>query len=326
MDRIQYGAGCGVVRMPKLNPEILNRIFAGVEVFSAQDMNATFLTMRLADMSLTRAIHSSYNCRSRRLRRHMGDGTNAYHYLCMPVSGEVGIEHLGRSCILTAGTMCLVSTDYEYFIEMSDELDAFWLRIPSQLLPGHAASVHEMLCRAFDVSKGIGYAAAELINSSLMAGDRLTQRGNWLISQSLLGFLGELLESSFPSSDASTSTVHRRKIFSRARDYIEENISDELLSPEVIAEGIGISKRYLSQIFSAEGFSVMRWVQRRRLELCKAEIQRDSHRNVAIQEIAYSKGFSNISSFNRSFKMQYGCSPSEVMFQYKEKRGNLEAL
>ena len=81
----------------------------------------------------------------------------------------------------------------------------------------------------------------------------------------------------------------------------------------MVANGIGISRRYLSQIFAAEGSSVMRWVQRRRLERCRLALQANLIELKTIQEIAYSVGFANISSFNRAFKAQFGCSPRAMM-------------
>ncbi|MDF1802126.1 MAG: helix-turn-helix transcriptional regulator [Thalassobius sp.] len=82
-----------------------------------------------------------------------------------------------------------------------------------------------------------------------------------------------------------------------------------------MAQGVGISSRYLSEIFAAEGTSPMRWVRQRRLELCRMELERQTGGNQLICEVAYSMGFTNVSSFNRAFKAHFGQSPRDLIAQ-----------
>lgn len=312
MDTIASETGSNVIRMPRLDHETLKGIFTEVEMSTSEDLNALFYISELGELSLVRALHSTRNCSSRRLSRHVGSGGKSYIYACMPNSGKIEIDHLGRSCEISSGDITFLSTDHEYSINMSDDLDAFWLRMPASSVHAHSIALHESLCHALQVSYGIGFAAAELMRASTATSEQLSGRGGRLIAQSLLGFLGELMDSTFIEHPSAVSS-YRHKIFSRARDYIEENIGNEYLSPEMVAEGIGISRRYLSEIFASEGTSVMRWVQTRRLERCRAEIECNGLAKHTIQEIAYTMGFANISSFNRAFKAKYGRSPRELL-------------
>ena len=124
--------------------------------------------------------------------------------------------------------------------------------------------------------------------------------------------IGEVITSTVQPGPAA-SNRGRRMILERARRYIDDHLDDDELSPLAIANGIGISARYLSEIFAAEGTSPMRWVRKRRLEMCRMELERNEGRQQLICEIAYSMGFANVSSFNRAFKSQFGYSPREVM-------------
>ena len=300
-----------VVDMPTFTPETISRLFINLEVHSAEQINSRFLVSPMGDLSLIRSSHVSRNCVTRRLQRHMTDGDSSYFFACTPLQGQLRIQHLGRSCLLKCGDLGFVTTDEEYVIEMSDTLDALWLRIPAALLLSHVAGMKDTVGRTIDVSRGIGVAATELMLVSSRTSDELSDRGARLVGQSILGFVGELVNSTHPG-DLSHSTTYRRKILGRAMDFIEDHLGDEMLSPEAIAQGVGIGRRYLSQIFAAEGLSVMRWVQQRRLERCRAEIERCGLGTVPIHEIAYRVGFSNISSFNRAFKAHFGCSPRSL--------------
>jgi AraC-like DNA-binding protein len=304
--------GNTVVHMPTFEPQTIKALFTNLDVSSAKEINARFVASQLGELSLIRSIHSSRHCSSRRLQRHMSERDSHYFFACLPLEGGLEIRHFGRSCSLRRGSLGFVATKEEYVIQMSDYLDALWLRMPAPMLRSHVISMDELLGCSLDISTGIGFAAMALMHASITEGNELSSRGAHLIAQSLLGFIGELANSAL-RNEAAPSTLHRRKILARARDYIEEHLSDETLSPQDIARGIGVSLRYLSELFAAEGSSAMRWVQKRRLERCRMELERHGIGHQPIREVAYSMGFANVSSFNRAFKSYYGRSPRSLM-------------
>lgn len=300
------------ISMPSVDPETVRRLFTSVDVMSSERINTRFVVSRMGEVTLVRSTHRSRNCVSRRRQRHIDERESSYLFACMPQMGHLRISHMGRSCTAGKGDLCFVSSDDEYVIEMSDELDAMWLRIPTPLLQGHVISVTGFLGMSLDVSGGIGLSATELMRTSLRGAGEFSERGARLIGQSVVALLGELADSQISFGDRSRSS-YCRKILARARDYVEEHLADEDLSPAVIAKGVGISPRYLSQLFCSEGVSVMRWVQRRRLERCRMELERNGLGKTPISEIAYGLGFRNICGFNRAFKSYFGKSPSEMI-------------
>lgn len=231
-----------------------------------------------------------------------------------------GICHLpqanrpGRSSTIQSGHVALLNTNDEYEIAMSDSLDALWLRVPLKLLQSHAISVDEVLGRPLDIRDGLGLVVKQMMYSVMVEDNHLRDRGARIFSQSLLSFLGEVINSNL-IPDGLSSSRGRRKILERAQEYTEEHLLDDELTPLLIAQGIGISSRYLSEIFAAEGTSPMRWVRQRRLELCRMELERQTGGNQLICEVAYSMGFTNVSSFNRAFKAHFGQSPRDLIAQ-----------
>lgn len=314
----QPRTGTTVVNMRSFDPDIVGSIFTRVDLSWSRDARAKFVVSSLGDLSLIRSSHTASNSRSRRLERHMTDKDNGYYFACLPLSGEMQIRQLGsqraseRDCTVTANHVTLVKTNEEYEIAMSDTLDALWLRVPADLLRSHALSIDEMLGRPLDIQGGLGLVAKQMMYGAVADDTHLTERGARIFSQSLLSFLGEVITSNMAADRAATSRG-RRMILKRAQDYIEEHIHDDELSPMQIAQGVGISARYLSEIFAAEGSSPMRWVRQRRLELCRMELERRNGGDQLICEIAYSMGFTNVSSFNRAFKAQFGHSPRDLM-------------
>jgi len=309
---IENHSGNSKIYMQMVDPDTIRSIFARVDVFFHKRPCAQFVVADLAKTSLIRSVHSMDCGVSKRLERHMSNEDSQYYFACMPLKGSLGIKHHGRYCELSAGKLGFVTTDEEYTIEMSKYLDAIWLRVPVALLRSYVVSMDEMLAHPFDISQGIGGAVLGLMCGSLKGSGVLGAKAANLVEQSMLGLLGEIINGALYSDEGAT-TLHRQKILARAREFIEAHLCDEDLTPQRIAETIGISQRYLSELFAAEGSSTMRWVQKRRLERCRMELELRGIGHQLIREIAYSFGFSNISSFNRAFKAHYGHSPKSLL-------------
>jgi len=302
-----------VIQMREYHQETIDALFTRVEVSWPENANVRFVVSRPGELVVVRSVHSAPHSSSRRLERHMTDVDSRYYFACMPLNGSVHISHVGRDCRLKSRELGIIATDSEYEIEMSDYLDAIWLRIPAEILRSYVISLNQVLGRPLDASRGLGLAAQQLMCSVLNEGNVLSGRSARVLAQSLVNFVGELINSTVHDG-AVTSNLHRQKILTRACEFIEAHLDDEELSPQYIARGVGISVRYLSEIFATEGISPMRWVQKRRLELCRKEIEKNRGAGQQlICEIAYSVGFTNVSSFNRAFKAQYGRAPSEFI-------------
>ncbi len=309
--------GSSVVSMRAFDPDIVGSIFTRVDMAWSKGATAQFVVRDLGDLSLIRSMHRASGSRSRRLERHM-TGDEGHYFACMPLHGSLEVQHLNRECgqgqtgVIKHQQMALVNTNEEYEIAMSDELDAIWLRIPTGLLRAHAISVDDLLGCPIDVQTGLGLMAKQMLQAALEEETALSDRCARVFSQSLVSFLGEVVTAKL-TSDSASSTRGRRMILMRAQEFINEHIYDDDLDPATIAKGVGISTRYLSDIFAAEGLSPMRFVLQRRLELCRMELERQGSGQQLICEIAYSMGFTNVSSFNRAFKAHFGQSPREFI-------------
>ena len=69
--------------------------------------------------------------------------------------------------------------------------------------------------------------------------------------------------------------------------------------------------RYANALLSTQGTSLERLIVSRRLAHCRRALEDPAQSHRAIGEIAYAWGFVNQSHFNRRFKAEFGCSPSE---------------
>jgi AraC-like DNA-binding protein len=63
-------------------------------------------------------------------------------------------------------------------------------------------------------------------------------------------------------------------------------------------------------VLAESGLGLKDWIRSRRLEACRQELATTASGTI-IAAVARRHGFSNMSSFSRAFRAEYGLSPSE---------------
>ena len=98
------------------------------------------------------------------------------------------------------------------------------------------------------------------------------------------------------------------KKFNDLLDYIDKHYAEEL-NLEEIADSSGFSKYHFSRLFKQyTGFTFCDYLCYRRIKAAELLLSRQ---DLSITEVALQSGFSSISTFNRIFKQQKKCTPSE---------------
>ncbi|MCC5846130.1 MAG: helix-turn-helix domain-containing protein [Verrucomicrobia bacterium] len=97
----------------------------------------------------------------------------------------------------------------------------------------------------------------------------------------------------------------------RIRRHIHENLASNDLSPVTIARHFGVSKAQLYRVMEPVG-GVAAFIRQQRLRACRRDLHNSALRHLRIAEIAYRHGFTNIASFNRQFRQEFGCAPGDA--------------
>lgn len=96
--------------------------------------------------------------------------------------------------------------------------------------------------------------------------------------------------------------------FNDLLDYIDHHYMEEL-SLEQVADNIGFSKFHFSRLFKQyTNFTFCDYLCYRRIKAAEELLIQPDY---SITEVALQSGFPSISTFNRIFKQQKGCTPSE---------------
>lgn len=115
-----------------------------------------------------------------------------------------------------------------------------------------------------------------------------------------------------PSSDnpAVRAAVAESQI-SRIRRFIDANLYDPYLGPEMLCHRFGLSRASLYRLFAPLG-GVREHIQGRRLRRAFDALTDPALRHLPLSQVAEGHGFSAWSSFARAFKARFGLSPGEA--------------
>ena len=106
-----------------------------------------------------------------------------------------------------------------------------------------------------------------------------------------------------------------RQALNRAFDYLDTRFSENITLANV-AQAAGFSKYYFSRIFSQyTHLSFSQYLLKKRLSeasrlLCET--------NLRLLDVAVQSGFVSLSTFNRVFRANHGCTPSEYRALYRD--------
>lgn len=98
-------------------------------------------------------------------------------------------------------------------------------------------------------------------------------------------------------------------LFRQALQLIDRQLQEEGLSPARLAEQMHLSRRRLYQVFEAQGETVSRCIQKRRLANVARDLASRRLKHQSITHIAFTWGFSDAAHFSRAFKRQFDLSP-----------------
>lgn len=216
--------------------------------------------------------------------------------------GDSGVE-------VTSGDLVVWTTDQVVQFEVLERLHKVTLMIPWTLMRERLPERKQPPSGGKIESRtGVGSLLAVHLLALSNQIDSLDQSVQASVSRSTLELLGIALSGQQPSAifDASAAMLQRVK------DFILRNLHDEELNPTRIAEANNISLRYLHMLFQRSDLTVSEFILNNRLRVCRQPLIDPAFRRVQIAEIAFRWGFNSVSHFCRTFREQYGGSPSDV--------------
>lgn len=243
-----------------------------------------------------------------RRRAEFTDGQNAL-FLSILLDGDGCFKQDRRTIIQGKHEIILCSTDTRFLYDFGPE--AILIKIPRNLLVYRHAEIQDVpFPLRFSRDLSLNALMADLVMGAMTV--ELASESGPIVGERLASSIVHLVSAVIGSEvENGWAQRHRRRTkLERAQSYIAANLSDEKLSPEVIAKHAAVSLRTLNRLFAQVGTTPMRWVWQRRLEESHSALVGRPGTNIA--DVAFKFGFREVSHFSRSFKAVYGASPAQI--------------
>jgi AraC-like DNA-binding protein len=228
-------------------------------------------------------------------------------FVCTQLTGSRMVVQDGREALLHRGELAIYDSTAPYTLLSDTGVGGAFLRIPHSAL----AMPHNMIRRACAVSLSPGHPVTSLTSGYIrrLATDPelCTAPNADLIAHPSIELVRAVIATYLDADELAAGPL-AATLQLRILEYVRGHLYDPDLCAEQIAAAHYISVRHLYRVLAKSGISLAHWIRTHRLEACRQELARTS---TTIEAVARRCGFSNMSSFSRAFRAEYGLSPRE---------------
>jgi AraC family transcriptional activator of tynA and feaB len=232
-------------------------------------------------------------------------------FLLLQLEGACGIDQFDRQSIIAPGDCILVDSAYPVKLHFEGRYsNHVSVHLPRPALLGDRAQpvrLGETLSAEDPLSVMLGAIIAKIsrVKFDLPRGPQLRH------------LLVHAVKEAFAVDAAESLAAPKERAVGRlelARLLIDRHLTEERLTPQWLAQRLGISLRTLQEDFNSLGATVTTFIRDRRLQWARERLSepRPGNARRSISDIAYSSGFNDISYFNRCFRKAFDCSPKDI--------------
>lgn len=243
-----------------------------------------------------------------RRRAHIRRDTDEEYLVTLPRASSVEFRQLGRDVRCDPGGLLIERGDEPYRFMYERPNDLYVLKVSRKALSERVRNPDRFCAQVVDATSGTAGLFADMVHQAQGRIDELGETSSGTIGRHLLELLGLALNEASEAVPGDLSGV-RAAHLGRVERFIRDHLKDPDLSPDMIAQGCGISKRYLHDLFKDVNGTVSQQIRDQRLTAARDRLA--ASRAVTIAEVAYRFGFSDQAQFARLFKARFGMTPSE---------------
>lgn len=231
------------------------------------------------------------------------------YFAVVLLSGDYSLQQDGREVVLRPGDMTIYDATRPHRIFCPGRFSKLILSIPRSGLRERIVGVEHCSALRIPGDRGAGAVTAAFLTACAEQAGDLSATQVAALSENCLDLLAISLSTVRPA--AAAASRGRPAALARIKSFVERNLADPNLDPEMVATGVGMSTRYINDILSDDDASLMRYVLGRRLEKCRRDLAAPVGTEIQITDVAFRWGFNDLSHFSRSFKEKFGCSPRD---------------
>jgi len=239
----------------------------------------------------------------RRTPARIAQSADTYYFLMQLRQGEVQYRQYGRECRIGPGDCLLVDTKHPYLLEGLGSTHTVAVRFSQDWLKLWLPAPEKVAGRPFRAREGWSAALSAAMSNLEIADPWALALPPGVVAEQLAALLAL---AAGPDAQPSTAST---KLVTRLKSTLRERCHDADLSPGIVADQHGISKRYLHHLFAVSGTTFGQELMHVRLELARRLLGDRRYARLSISEVSARCGFVEPSHFTRRFRMAFGIGP-----------------
>jgi len=231
--------------------------------------------------------------------------------LVTAVAGDVLTVQRGRTVELRPTQACLMSLADIAECGLSQGGRFTALRIPRRELVGLARGTEDKLSKPLGGSPGLSEVVAGYFGLCAQTAPSLDPIGQHAMSRHMTELVGLLLRSETDEAAPLSQEGYGAARLQLIQAEVVKRLGDSDLTILSTAKQARLTPKQVQRLFGSHGLTFSEFVLEQRLILARGLLARSASRREKISTIALSAGFGDLSYFNRSFRKQFGMTPSE---------------
>lgn len=286
----------------------LDLVFRRPEAFDGE-----LTCWQLGALSLSRLTSDALMYR--RLPRHLAAQGPEEFLVTVPAKSEVRFSQCGKEVRANPGAF-IIERSHEPYEFSHDEPADLWVLKVSQDMPGGRVRAPDRFCSLeFDATNGASGLFVDMLHLVPHRHAAMTEEARATVGRQLVDLLALALQCDERVLKSGTSSV-RAAHLARIEAFVYANIGDPDLGPDDVANGCGISVRYLHELFRDTNRTLGQWIRDQRLQAVQEDLSNLADTR-SIGEIAYARGFSDQAQFSRAFRARFGLTAKEMRAQHR---------
>ncbi|MFB6617448.1 helix-turn-helix domain-containing protein [Streptomyces sp. NPDC056367] len=253
-------------------------------------------------------------CRSRRTPAQVRQNDPERYQFSLITGSPMWLEQNRNGCEVNPGDMVLLNTSHPNAVGARGEDRAIRnvvVQLPRDELPLASGKADRLVAQRISGESGMGAILAGFMTTLATHGAECGPGERRRLGRVAVDLISACLAERCDGYDDLPSESRTRVLMERIDSFIDHNLGDPALTPQLIADRHHISVRRLHRMFQDRREGVAASIRLRRLERCHADLARPKLLAHPIAAIAARWGFGNPAVFSRAFREAYGISPSE---------------
>ncbi|MFZ6049575.1 helix-turn-helix domain-containing protein [Pseudomonas sp. CR3202] len=289
--------------------EMILRLFADVEIgaipnpeFFGKVRSQKCESLRVSDVS---AAAQAVNRRYLQPRSRDEDK----YFAVLMLEGSECLEQDGNRALIRPGEFSIYDATRPHYLNFSDDWRQIIVSVPRSSLNQLVVGMESRTATRVSTDNPVGRVMRTFLESMTAQIGQFTPAEMAKLSDTATHLIALTLGNLQPLDPEHCRS--RALALMRVKVFINDNLGDPMLNAQRVAQGTGLSARYINKLFEQEGASLMRYTLRRRLERCGADLLNPANAALRISDIAFRWGFNDLSHFSRVFRDHYGHSPRD---------------